>query len=68
VTDLATCESDTDCCDGACTNGFCCPATAVCSDFEGNPICCGGTSICRTDVNICEAIAYPASRQATPAA
>jgi hypothetical protein len=68
VTDLATCDSDADCCDGVCTNGFCCPATAICHDFENNPICCGGTSICRTDVNICEAIAYPPGPQATPAA
>jgi hypothetical protein len=58
VTDLATCESDADCCAGSCTGGFCCPSESICHDFAGNPVCCGGLSLCVEDTNVCVAREY----------
>jgi hypothetical protein len=58
VKDLATCESDADCCAGSCTAGYCCPTESICHDFDGSPVCCGGLSTCVADTNICVAREY----------
>ncbi len=55
VTDLATCETDADCCAGSCTGGYCCPTESICHDIAESPVCCGGLSTCIADTNICVA-------------
>jgi hypothetical protein len=59
VTDLAMCQSDADCCAGACLGGYCCPDSSICLDASGARVCCGGLSTCDLEANICIAVERP---------